>query len=204
MLITNATLATMATSLSDEPYGLIESGAVAFSEDKIVWAGAMADIPENLKSKDAIDAGGRLITPAFIDCHTHIVHGGNRAKEFEMRLEGASYEEVARAGGGIVSTVSHTRAASEEELVQSALPRLDALLAEGVSCVEVKSGYGLDLDTELRMLRAARTLEQHRPVRIKTTFLGLMQFPVSSRTDLTPTSMKSVSRLYMRHTKKVW
>ena len=177
MLITNATLATMATSLSDEPYGLIESGAVAFSEDKIVWAGAMADIPENLKSKDAIDAGGRLITPAFIDCHTHIVHGGNRAKEFEMRLEGASYEEVARAGGGIVSTVSHTRAASEEELVQSALPRLDALLAEGVSCVEVKSGYGLDLDTELRMLRAARALEQHRPVRIKTTFLGAHAVP---------------------------
>jgi len=194
MLITNATLATMATSLSDEPYGLIESGAVAFSEDKIVWAGAMADIPENLKSEEAIDAGGRLITPAFIDCHTHIVHGGNRAKEFEMRLEGASYEEVARAGGGIVSTVSHTRAASEEELVQSALPRLDALLAEGVSCVEVNCGC---CELHARLSNIGRCV-------LKPHFWVLMQFPVNLRTDLTPTLMKSVSRLYTRHTKKIW
>ena len=177
MLLTNATLATMTSGLSDKPYGLIEDGAVVVVGDKIVWLGAMGDIPAAFDNEEAMDIGRRLITPAFIDCHTHIVHGGNRAKEFEMRLEGASYEEIARAGGGIVSTVSHTRAASEDELVQSALPRLDALIAEGVSCVEVKSGYGLDQDTELQMLRAARSLAKQRPVRIKTTFLGAHAVP---------------------------
>lgn len=177
MLLTNATLATMVEAENASPYGLIEAGAVALSGDKIVWVGAMTDVPEAHSNEETIDAGGRLVTPAFIDCHTHIVHGGNRALEFEMRLEGASYEEVARAGGGIVSTVTQTRAASEEQLVQSALPRLDALIAEGVACVEVKSGYGLDQETELRMLRAARTLEKQRPVRIKTTFLGAHAVP---------------------------
>jgi len=170
MLLTNATLATMTTGLSHEPYGLIEAGAMVVTGDQIVWLGAMADIPAAFANEESMDVDGRLVTPAFIDCHTHIVHGGNRAKEFEMRLEGASYEEVARAGGGIASTVSHTRAASEDELVQSALPRLDA-------CVEVKSGYGLDQETELRMLRVARALETQRPVRIKTTFLGAHAVP---------------------------
>jgi len=193
MLLTNATLATMTSGLSDEPYGLIEDGAVVVAGDKIVWLGAMGDIPAAFDNEEAMDIGRRLITPAFIDCHTHIVYGGNRAKEFEMRLEGASYEEIARAGGGIVSTVSHTRAASEDELVQSALPRLDALIAEGVSCVEVKSGYGLDQDTELQMLRAARALAKHRPVRIKTTFLGAQHI-----------LMMYVFRHYMQHTKKIW
>ena len=177
MLLTNAMLATMATGLNNEPYGLIESGAVACTGNKIVWTGALSELPDAYAGKEVLDAGGRLVTPAFIDCHTHIVHGGNRAKEFEMRLQGASYEEIARAGGGIVSTVSHTRAASEDELVQSALPRVDALIAEGVCCIEVKSGYGLDLNTELRMLRAARALEQHRAVQIKTTFLGAHAVP---------------------------
>jgi len=177
MLLINATLATLADN-SLKPYGLIEGGAVVLSGEKIAWVGTEDAVPEAYASEQKHDLQGRLITPAFLDCHTHIVHGGNRAKEFEMRLNGASYEEVARAGGGIVSTVSHTRAAKVEELVQSALPRLDALIAEGACCVEIKSGYGLDQDTELRMLRAARELEKQRPVRIKTTFLGAHAVPV--------------------------
>ncbi len=177
MLLTNATLAAMTTGLNDQPYGMIESGAIVIKDNKISWVGSMVDLPTNYSNEKVLDLENRVVTPAFIDCHTHIVHGGNRAREFEMRLQGASYEEVARAGGGIVSTVSDTRAASEDELVRSALPRLDALIAEGVSCVEVKSGYGLDVDTELRMLRAARSLEKHRSVRIKTTFLGAHAVP---------------------------
>jgi len=123
------------------------------------------------------DMGGRLITPALIDCHTHIVFGGDRAREFEMRLEGASYEEIARAGGGILSTVSATRAASEDQLVATALPRLDALLAEGATTIEVKSGYGLTIADELKMLRAARRLAQERPVRIVTSWLAAHAVP---------------------------
>lgn len=126
---------------------------------------------------DGEDMGGRVITPAPIDCHTHLVHGGNRAREFEMRLEGASYEEIARAGGGILSTVTATRAATEAELVASALPRLDTLLAEGVATVEVKSGYGLTIADELKMLRAARALAAVRPVRIVTSWLAAHALP---------------------------
>jgi len=183
MLLTNATLATMASN--GQSYGLIDKGAVAITGDKIVWVGAMSKVPNAHTNQQTLDLEGRLITPAFIDCHTHIVHGGNRAKEFEMRLEGASYEEVARAGGGIVSTVTQTRAASEDELIQTALPRLDALIAEGVSCVEVKSGYGLDQNTELRMLRAARALEKYRNVRIKTSFLGAHAIPAADKESKT-------------------
>lgn len=150
--------------------------AVAVAGDRIAWIAPMQDLPA-IDGAQIVDLEGRLLTPAFIDCHTHIVHGGHRAREFEMRLEGASYEEVARAGGGIVSTVSATRAASVEALVAQALPRLDALLAEGVSTVEIKSGYGLDLDTELRMLRAARRLGELRPVRVVTSFLGAHAVP---------------------------
>ncbi|KIC14944.1 imidazolonepropionase [Leisingera sp. ANG-Vp] len=174
-VLTGARLATMAGT--DVPYGLIEDGAVAVSDSKIAWAGPHAELPADNSAWEQRDLGGRLVTPGFIDCHTHIVFGGNRAMEFEMRLNGASYEEVARAGGGIVSTMSATRAASLEELVQDALPRLDTLIAEGVTAVEVKSGYGLDRETELNMLRAARRLGELRPVAVKTTFLGAHATP---------------------------
>lgn len=157
--------------------GLIPQGAVVVQGGCVVWVGAEADLPGTYANWPRQDLEGRLLTPAFIDCHTHIVHGGHRAREFEMRLQGASYEEVARAGGGIISTVTATRAASHDDLIAQALPRLDALLAEGVSCVEIKSGYGLDAETELRMLRAARQLGKLRPVRIRTTFLGAHAVP---------------------------
>ncbi len=157
--------------------GLIAQGAVALRAGRVVWVGAQVDLPSDYAHWPRQDLEGRLLTPAFIDCHTHIVYGGHRAREFEMRLQGASYEAVARAGGGIVSTVTATRAASEDALIAAAMPRLDTLIAEGVSCVEVKSGYGLDIETELRMLRAARRLGQLRPVRICTTFLGAHAVP---------------------------
>jgi len=169
---------TLATMVADEaPYGLIENGAVALQGGEIRWAGPAGDLPAEYQALAQQDLEGRLVTPALIDCHTHIVFGGNRALEFEMRLNGASYEEVARAGGGIVSTVRGTREASLDALVQGALPRLDTLISEGATTVEVKSGYGLDRETELNMLRAARKLAGLRPVTIKTTFLGAHATP---------------------------
>lgn len=150
---------------------------LALTGGRIAWVGARADLPTAFAGHERQDLGGRLVTPAFIDCHTHLVHGGHRAREFELRLEGASYEDIARAGGGIASTVQATRAATEADLLAQALPRLDALLAEGVATVEVKSGYGLDLETELRMLRTARRLERERPVRVRTSFLGAHALP---------------------------
>ena len=175
LLLTDCRVATM--QAGGAPYGLIEDGAVLIDGDRIAWAGPRAAAPR----APAESLGGRLVTPALIDAHTHLVFGGDRAREFEMRLDGASYEEVARAGGGILSTVTATRAASEDALVESALPRLDALIAEGVATVEVKSGYGLDGETELRMLRAARRLAALRPVRIRTTFLGAHAVPPEFR-----------------------
>lgn len=172
MILTDCRLATMC---ADGPYGLIEDGAVAIEGDRITWAGPRAACPVRGRTHSL---GGRLVTPAFLDCHTHVVHGGNRAGEFEMRLGGATYEQVARAGGGIVATVKATRAATEGELVAQALPRVDALIAEGVAAIEIKSGYGLDLETELRMLRAARAIGRMRPVRIVTSFLGAHAVPV--------------------------
>ena len=136
-----------------------------------------ADCPAALARFRTVDLGGRLVTPALIDCHTHLVHGGNRANEFEMRLKGATYEEVARAGGGIISTVTATRKASVNDLVAAALPRVDAAIAEGVSVLEIKSGYGLDHDTELNMLRAARRIGKKRNVKVVTTFLGAHAIP---------------------------
>ncbi|CAN0655139.1 imidazolonepropionase [Nitratireductor aquimarinus] len=163
------------------PYGLVEDAGIAIEGDMIVWAGAMSNLPERFSGWERTDFGGRLATPALVDCHTHLVFGGNRAREFEMRLEGASYEEVARAGGGIVSTVSATRGLDEDALVEDALKRLDALLAEGVATVEVKSGYGLTVEDELKMLRAARRLAELRPVRIKTSYLAAHAVPAEYR-----------------------
>ena len=169
-LWTDARLATMA----GDGFGIVEGGAVAAKDGRIVYAGPVRDAPA---AAETIRCDGRWITPGLIDCHTHLVHGGDRAHEFELRLAGASYEEIARSGGGIVSTMRATRAASEEALVASALPRLDALLAEGVTTIEVKSGYGLDTATELRMLRAARRLAETRAVGVTTTFLGAHAVP---------------------------
>ena len=175
LLLKNATIATCASS--SKPYGLIPNGAVALENGKISWCGSTTSVPEAYQSFTNRDLNGRLLTPALIDCHTHIVHGGHRAGEFELRLNGASYAEVAAAGGGIVSTMSATREASLEDLVNSALPRVDHLIAEGVSVIEIKSGYGLDTNTELNMLRAARKIEQLRPVTVKTSFLGAHAVP---------------------------
>jgi len=154
--------------------GVVEDGAVAAVGDRIVYAGPASGAPD---AGETIDCEGRWITPGLIDCHTHLVHAGNRAREFEMRLEGASYEAIARAGGGIVSTMKATRAADEDELIAASLPRLDALLREGVTTVEIKSGYGLTLAHERKMLRAARALGERRDVRVVTTLLGAHAVP---------------------------
>lgn len=180
MVICNATLATMAPG--GAPYGLVRDGAILIRDGLIAWAGPAAEMPPT-EGAEVHDLERRLVTPALIDCHTHLVHGGNRTREFEMRLEGASYEEIARAGGGIVSTVAATRAADEEELLAGALPRADALIAEGVGTIEIKSGYGLDTDTELRMLRVARRIAKERPVRVRTSFLGAHAAPDGMEAD---------------------
>ncbi|MFZ2102452.1 MAG: imidazolonepropionase [Oricola sp.] len=151
--------------------------AIALSGGKIAWAGPDCDLPHDYADWPRRDVEGRLVTPALIDCHTHIVHGGNRAREFGMRLEGASYEELARAGGGIVSTVRATREASEDALLADALRRVDVLIGEAVAAVEIKSGYGLDVETELKMLRIARRIGQERPIRVRTSFLGAHAVP---------------------------
>ena len=168
----NARLAT----LVDDGLGLVEDGVIAARSGRIVYAGP-ADQAPTFAATETIDCERRWITPGLIDCHTHLIHAGNRAREFEMRLEGATYEEIARAGGGIRSTMAATRAASEAMLVETALPRLDALIAEGVTTVEVKSGYGLTLADEVKMLRAARSLGAARRVTIRTTFLGAHALP---------------------------
>jgi imidazolonepropionase len=157
--------------------GLIDHGLIAASDGRIVYAGAAADAPSTLDAKARTDCAGRWITPGLIDCHTHLVYGGDRAREFEQRLAGASYEQIARAGGGIVSTVKATRQAGIDALVAAALPRLDALIADGVTTIEIKSGYGLELETEQRQLRAARRLADARPVSVRTTFLGAHTVP---------------------------
>jgi len=167
----------------DTPYGLVENGAIAISDGTIVWTGPQSELPSQYTDWESHDLEGRVVTPGLIDCHTHIVHGGNRANEFEMRLEGASYEEVARAGGGIISTVKATRATSEKELVEKALPHIDALAAEGVCTIEIKSGYGLDLENELKMLRAARQIGHRRTISISTSFLGAHAVPAEYKND---------------------
>ncbi len=173
--LTNAVVASCDNSATE--YGLIENGAVVVKNNTVAWCGNSDDIPEQFRSLPTRDLNGHLLTPSLIDCHTHIVHGGHRAAEFEQRLQGASYAEISAAGGGIVSTMSATRAASVDDLVESALPRVDALVAEGVSVIEIKSGYGLDSTTELNMLRAARKIGTLRPVIVKTSFLGAHAVP---------------------------
>lgn len=174
MLIRNAIVATLARS---ESFGLVEDAAVALDGAQIVWVGPEAELPKAWRHLEPYDAGGRLVTPALIDCHTHVVFGGNRASEFEQRLNGASYEEIAQAGGGIASTVEATRAASEADLLADALTRVDALMAEGVTTLEVKSGYGLNQETELKMLRVARAIADNRLIEVRTSFLGAHAVP---------------------------
>ena len=177
----NLRLATMAEA-RPEAYGMLgeleADGALAISRGQIAWLGTMEQLPEyNEDDVTVCDGAGRWMTPGLIDCHTHLVYGGNRAEEFELRLTGVDYEEIARRGGGILSTVKATRAASEEELYQSAARRLQHFLDEGVTGIEIKSGYGLATDSELKMLRVARKLAEHFPVSISTTFLGAHTLP---------------------------
>ncbi|MBI3676836.1 MAG: imidazolonepropionase [Proteobacteria bacterium] len=174
----NARLAT----LTGVGLGVVENGVVASKDGRIVYAGAEAGAPQ-LDGAELVDCKGRWITPGLIDCHTHLVYASDRAREFEMRLSGASYEEIARAGGGILSTVKATRAASEQQLVEAALPRLDALIGEGVTTIEIKSGYGLSFEHEIKQLRAARALGQERDVRVVTTLLGAHALPPEANGD---------------------
>src|SRR5262245_32480704 len=178
LLLKHGTLATMVQGA--EPYGLIADGAVLVDGGRLDWVGPSAEAPA---AGETVDLEGRLVTPGLIDCHTHLVHGGSRSDEFEARLKGKSYAEIAKAGGGILSTVRATRAADEAALIAQSLPRLDALLAEGVTTVEIKSGYGLDEATELKMLRAARALGDRRPVSVVTSYLGAHAIPPEFRED---------------------
>jgi imidazolonepropionase len=168
-LFTNVSLATMAGG-----YGVLPDAAIAVAGGRIAWLGARTQAP---RATEVIDGAGCWLTPGLVDCHTHIVHAGNRSDEFEARLNGASYEEIAREGGGIMSTVRATRAASEDELLHQSLPRVRRLLAEGVTTLEIKSGYGLALEAEAKMLRVARRIGQELPVRVATTFLGAHALP---------------------------
>ncbi len=180
VLFTDARLATMVPN--GTPYGTLEGMALAVQDGRIAWIGPMAELPHQ-GAKRLVPLEGRWMTPGLVDCHTHLVHGGNRAAEFELRLTGASYEEIARAGGGIASTVAATRAAEEDSLLDQARPRLEALLAEGVTTVEIKSGYGLSLDEEAKMLRVARRLGGEFPVTVRTSFLGAHALPPEYRDD---------------------
>ena len=173
IVLRNCRLASLAHAGGD----VIDDGAVVIESGRITYAGPRAGLPAASATLEAIDLGGRLMTPALIDCHTHIVHGGHRAREFEMRLNGASYLDIAKAGGGIVSTVRSTRALSVDELVAQALPRLDSVLAEGLGTIEVKSGYGLTIESELAMLKAARALADARRVRVVTSYLAAHALP---------------------------
>ena len=177
----DARLATLVPGRSG--LGIVEQGVVAAKDGRIAFAGSAADLPTGWDARHRVALDGRWVMPGLVDCHTHLVYAGERAHEFELRLAGASYEDIARAGGGIVSTVKATRAASEDDLVRASLPRLDRLLAEGVTTIEIKSGYGLDSKTEMRMLRAARRLAQEREVDVVTSFLGAHALPAEANGD---------------------
>ncbi|WP_119303219.1 imidazolonepropionase [Dongia deserti] len=173
LLLTDCRAATMAEA---EGYGVIEDAAIAIEGDRIVWIGKRADLPKQ-GAKETVSLGGRWVTPGLIDCHTHLVFGGERASEFEQRLKGASYEEIAKGGGGIVSTVRATRAASEAELLVAAKARLDTLMTEGLTTIEIKSGYGLNVENERKQLRVARALGPACAVTVKTTCLAAHALP---------------------------
>jgi imidazolonepropionase len=172
MLLIHATLATMT-----DGYGMIPDAAIALDGERIVWAGPLADLPADYRGLPEHDCAGRLVTPGLIDCHTHAVFAGHRAVEFELRLKGASYEEIARAGGGILSTVTAVRDTTEDALLALALPRIDQLVASGATTVEVKSGYGLTIEDELKMLRVARKIAKARPVTVQATHLAAHAIP---------------------------
>lgn len=176
-LLTNIRIPSCVVAKDSSNPQILNDETIAIENGQILWHGSTKATPREYRDFPKQDLQQRLVTPSLIDCHTHIVHGGHRAAEFEQRLNGASYAEVAAAGGGIVSTVMSTRTASVDELVQLALPRVDALLAEAVSVIEIKSGYGLNQQTELNMLRAARQIGQLRPVRVVTSFLGAHAVP---------------------------
>ncbi|PZO68299.1 MAG: imidazolonepropionase [Paracoccus denitrificans] len=180
-ILSNVQIATMADTTGG--YGLIPDGAIVIEDDRIAWVGAKSDLPSQYAGGAVQDLDGRLVTPALIDCHTHIVFGGDRAREFEMRLEGASYEEIARAGGGILSSVNATRDADEAALLARALPRVDHLIAEGVTTIEIKSGYGLTVDDEIKMLRVARLIGARRPIKVVTTWLAAHALPPEYKDD---------------------
>ena len=170
----NVHLATLAAGPGG---GEIHDGAIAVRDGTIAWVGPRSALPAGARAAREHDGAGAWLTPGLVDCHTHVVYAGNRSDEFEARLEGATYEEIARRGGGILATVRATRAAGDEALLAASLPRVENLLAEGVATLEIKSGYGLDLDTEARMLRVAREIGRRLPVRVRTTFLGLHALP---------------------------
>jgi imidazolonepropionase len=176
-LWTGVHLATMAVAGPASGYGEIRDAALAVHAGRIVWLGRHSDLPAGVHAGQTLDGGGAWITPGLIDCHTHIVYAGNRSDEFEARLNGASYAEIAQRGGGILSTVRSTRAASDDELFRASEPRVRALLAEGVTTLEIKSGYGLDLESERRLLRVARRIGRDLPVTVCTTFLGAHAVP---------------------------
>jgi imidazolonepropionase len=176
LLLINASLATF---VGEATYGLLNDAAVACQDGQIVWIGSMRDLPaaSAATAREVHDVGGALVTPGLIDCHTHLVFGGDRAQEFDLRLNGATYEEIAHNGGGIISTVRATRHASEDDLLAQSLPRARSLLADGVTTLEIKSGYGLELDAERRMLRVARRIGEELGVHVRTSFLGLHALP---------------------------
>ncbi|RZF79699.1 imidazolonepropionase [Pseudoalteromonas sp. S4488] len=177
LLITDANIATMDPAV-DAPYGAIENAAIAVKDGKIAWLGAQTDLPKfDALETPTVSAKGQWLTPGLIDCHTHLVFAGSRAEEFEQRLQGVSYEQIAANGGGIASTVRATREADHETLFVSAKERLNVLYAEGVTTVEVKSGYGLDCENEIKLLEVARLLGENHPVDVKTTFLGAHALP---------------------------
>jgi len=178
LLLTHATLATLD---GPTPFGLVEDGALACKDGTIAWLGPMAQLPEGATAAREDDLGGALVTPGLIDCHTHLVFAGNRAREFDMRLNGAGYADIARAGGGILSSVRALRACSAEALFNESLPRVQALVSDGACTLEIKSGYGLELESERKMLQVARRIEAALGIGVRTSFLGLHALPPEFR-----------------------